>query len=272
MTPDNTSHFLLKGNCLDVLPQFPDGIFDAVITDPPYVTAHKDIKVLKGRKPISMDFGEWDYLSDTGFTHMTASWIVEAARVIKPMGNLVVFTKLERLGVVRHIYEQAGFKHHSTIIWHKTNPPPKVRKTGFLSACEGILWATRGFDDKRVSYTFNFLSQKLMHNFIETPICMGRERFKHPTQKPRKVFDWLLEIFTNRGDLILDCFAGSGTLADAAGILDRRSVSIECDPNYFSIMLDRMNSTNPDSILVAPEAEDIREMVSSITPSDIRES
>ncbi|PJA06263.1 MAG: hypothetical protein COX70_09790, partial [Flavobacteriales bacterium CG_4_10_14_0_2_um_filter_32_8] len=64
--------------------------------------------------------------------------------------------------------------------------------TGFLSSCEAILWATKGFDEKKIAYTFNFSTQKEMHNFIETslietPICMGLERTPHPTQKPLKV-------------------------------------------------------------------------------------
>ena len=79
-----------------------------------------------------------------------------------------------------------------------------------------------------------------MHNFIETPICMGRERTPHPTQKPRKVLEHLLKIYTNEHDLILDCFAGSGTLAAAAHELNRNSVNIESDPAYFDLMVKRL--------------------------------
>ena len=238
--------FIVPSDCLDVFSRLPENTFDAIITDPPYGTAHKDIKVLKGRKPICMDFGKWDYFSDDDFTRFSAAWLEEAARVLKPLGNLVIFTKLERLETVRRLYELVGFKHHSTILWHKTNPPPKVRKTGFLSACEGLLWSTNGFNRERVSYTFNFLSQKEMHNFIETPICMGRERLKHPTQKPLKVFEWLLKIFTNEHDLVLDCFAGTGSLAEAAKKLNRSSFSIESDKTYFQLMVDRLSGEKND--------------------------
>ena len=142
-----------------------------------------------------------------------------------------------------------GFKHHATIIWHKTNPAPQIRKNGFLSSCEAILWATNGFDNQKISYTFNFSKQNEMHNFIQTPICMGRERTAHPTQKPKKVIAHLMKIFTNEKDLILDCFAGSGTLAEVADEMNRSSISIENDQNYFDIMKLRLKERKGVKVL-----------------------
>lgn len=233
-------HYLIFGDAVEILPQFSANAIDAIIVDPPYNTAHKDVKVLKGRKAISMDFGKWDYFEDDDFLRFSKVWLSYCHEILKPSGNLLTFCKLEYVSDIRRIYETIGFKHHGTIIWHKTNPAPKIRKTGFLSSCEAILWATKGFDDKKISYTFNFLSQKEMHNFIETPICMGNERTIHPTQKPEKVISHLLKIFTNEGDLILDCFAGSATLTAAAKKMNRQSICIENDKSYFDIMKKRV--------------------------------
>lgn len=236
------SHYLIFGDAVDVLSAIPKNTIDAVIVDPPYNTAHKDVKILKGRKPISMDFGKWDYFEDDDFLKFSKVWIELCHKVLKDSGNLLTFCKLEYVSDIRRIYEKIGFKHHGTIIWHKTNPAPKIRKTGFLSACEAILWATKGFDNKKVGYTFNFLSQKEMHNFIETPICMGKERTPHPTQKPLKVVSHLVNIFTKPNDIILDAFAGSGTTCLAANALGRKSVCIENDKDYFKIMKDRVKN------------------------------
>ena len=71
---------------------------------------------------------------------------------------------------------------------------------------------------------------------------MGHERTAHPTQKPKKVLAHLIKIFTNEKDLILDCFAGSGTLAEVADELKRNSINIENDANYFKIMKDRLKN------------------------------
>jgi site-specific DNA-methyltransferase (adenine-specific)/modification methylase len=143
--------------------------------------------------------------------------------------------------------------HHATIIWHKTNPPPKIRKTGFLSSCEAILWSVKGFDEDKIPYVFNFKTQKEMHNFIETPICMGNERTKHPTQKPEKVIKHLLEIFSNPKDIILDSFAGSGTTTKVAFDLGRSSISIENNEQYFQIMKERLREKLDEKLLEIQE-------------------
>ena len=63
-------------------------------------------------------------------------------------------------------------------------------------------------------HTWNFGRQRDMHNFIEAPICAGRERVKdpvHPTQKPLRVLRQLVEWGSNPGDLVLDPFMGVGS-------------------------------------------------------------
>lgn len=237
------SHYLILGDSFKILPKLQTTV-DAVVVDPPYNTANKNTKELKGRKARSSDFGKWDYFSDNGYLEFTKNWIKLVKPVLKKSGNLLIFSKLEYVSDIRRLYEEEGFKHHGTIIWHKTNPAPQIRKSGFLSSCEAILWATKGFDDKKISYTFNFTTQKEMHNFIETPICMGNERTKHPTQKPKKVIAHLVKLFTNENDIILDCFAGSGTLAEVAEELKRKSINIENDKSFFEIMANRLKLAN----------------------------
>lgn len=233
------THSLIQGDALKILPNIKQKI-DAIIVDPPYNTANKNTKVLKGRKARSSDFGKWDYFTDDDYLNFTENWLELASPKLKENGNLLIFSKLEYVSDIRRIYEKLGFKHHGTIIWHKTNPAPQIRKNGFLSSCEAILWATNGFDNKKISYTFNFSKQNEMHNFIQTPICMGNERTAHPTQKPKKVISHLIKVFTNENDLILDCFSGSGTLAEAADESKRNSINIENDANYFKIMKERL--------------------------------
>ncbi len=231
-------HYLIKGDALKIIPKI-NFMFDSVIVDPPYNTSHKNTKVLKGRKALSSDLGNWDYFSDQEYLDFTINWINSTKDKIKESGNLVIFCKLEYISDIKRIYEKLGFKHHATIIWHKTNPSPSIRKNGFLSSCEAILWATKGFDSKKISYTFNFFKQNEMHNFIETPICMGRERTEHKTQKPKKVISRLMRIFTNKNDWVLDCFAGSGTTVLSAEEFGVNTVNIEIDSNYFDIMKNR---------------------------------
>jgi site-specific DNA-methyltransferase (adenine-specific)/modification methylase len=129
------------------------------------------------------------------------------------------------------------------MVWHKTNPVPKIYKAGFLNSCELIvcIW--------NKGHTWNFISQKEMHNFIETPICMGRERLKepvHPTQKPVRVLKHIIKIASNPGDLVLDPFMGVGSTGIAALEMDRRFLGIEIDEKYFNAAEKRLKAVVPN--------------------------
>jgi site-specific DNA-methyltransferase (adenine-specific)/modification methylase len=115
------------------------------------------------------------------------------------------------------------------MVWHKRNPAPKLRRAGFLNSCELIVCAwNRG-------HTWNFGKQSEMHNFIETPICMGRERLKnpkHPTQKPVRVLEHLLKLGSKEGDLVFDPFMGVGSSGVAALNMKRRFLGFDNEPVY----------------------------------------
>jgi DNA modification methylase len=91
-----------------------------------------------------------------------------------------------------------------------------------------------------------------MHNFIETPICMGNERTEHPTQKPLLLIEKLLTIHSNPNDLILDPFLGSGSTAVAAVKLNRRFIGIEISPKYCQIARERIAREQEQQSLYTP--------------------
>lgn len=125
------------------------------------------------------------------------------------------------------------------MVWHKTNPVPKIFKAGFLNSCELIvaIW------DK--GHTWNFISQKEMHNFIESPICMGRERLKnpkHPTQKPVNILKHIIRIASNPSDIVFDPFMGVGSTGVAALEMHRRFIGFEIDELYYNAAKKRLIS------------------------------
>jgi site-specific DNA-methyltransferase (adenine-specific)/modification methylase len=141
----------------------------------------------------------------------------------------------------------------SGILTHNTNPPPKLRRAGFLNSCELIVCVWNK------GHTWNFTRQKDMHNFIESPICMGKERVKnpvHPTQKPIKVLSRLIELATHPGDLVFDPFMGVGSTGVAALQLNRCFTGIEIDPAYFAAAEKRIQLAAFTPEVFAPESED----------------
>lgn len=62
----------------------------------------------------------------------------------------------------------------------------------------------------------------------------------HPTQKPLSLMKWCIEKGTNEGDIVIDCFSGSGTTALAARLLKRRFICIEKDAEYWRASVERI--------------------------------
>jgi DNA modification methylase len=68
---------------------------------------------------------------------------------------------------------------------------------------------------------------------------------EHPTQKSLTVMKWCIEKYSERGQLILDPFAGSGTTLVAAKLLGRPSIGIEMNEKYCQMIVDRLNKPIP---------------------------
>lgn len=92
-------------------------------------------------------------------------------------------------------------------------------------------------DNKGEKYTSTVL-------YGETKATMDKdEKTAHPTQKPLSVVSHVIQALTNKGDWILDCFAGSGTTAVASKMLGRNCVAVEREKKYYNIMMNRLENT-----------------------------
>ena len=83
-----------------------------------------------------------------------------------------------------------------------------------------------------------------MHNFIESAICMGKERIKkpkHPTQKPLSVLEHIIKIASNENDVVFDPFMGVGSTGKAALNLRRRFIGIELEKEYYEATVKRLS-------------------------------
>ena len=175
------------------------------------------------RKEINNDLASWDEIE-----FRPADLLHEFTRILKPTGNIFAFTSYNLLGQWHQAFDPE-FDTFQFMVWHKTNPVPKFRKAGFLNSCELIvcMW--------NKGHTWNFQKQSEMHNFIQTPICMGRERWRdpfHPTQKPLGVLEHVIKIASNPGDVVFDPFMGVGSTGVAALKLGRDFIGSDLDKTY----------------------------------------
>jgi len=225
---------VFRADCREVMKDLPEQSAHFVFMDPPYnLDEYCTLISFQDREDLSKT-AEWDRDFDP------AQLVDPLKRVLDPRGNVFAFTSFNVFGrwfeVFNPLYDTFQF-----MAWHKTNPPTQVRKTSFLNAVEQIVcfWNS--------GHKWNFTTQNGMHNFIESPICMGHERVKdsegntlHPTQKPLKALRNQILWCTDPGDTILDPYGGVFSIGVAALEAGRRYVGVELDPTYYEAGLRRL--------------------------------
>lgn len=236
MKDPNWRKCIIRADSRDIIKRIPDDSIDFILTDPPYnLGQHSTGNIpLPGRSAMNNDVADWDKIDFN-----PEEWADEFIRILKPTGNLFIFTSYNQIGrwynCLDHRFDTSNF-----MIWHKTNPAPKIFKAGFLNSCEMI------FTCWNKKHTWNFISQAEMHNFIQSPICMSPERLKnpkHPAQKPVSILKKMIRIASNKDDIIFDPFMGVGSLGVAALELERRFIGVELDETYFNAAKRRIEDT-----------------------------
>ncbi len=179
---------------------------------------------------VRTDYGKWD----SEFTMEDLQlFINHFYRVLKPGGTCIVFFDIWKITPLKEQLESAKFKQIRFIEWLKTNPQPINSKVNYLTNCREI--ALLGI--KKSKPTFNSSYDKGVYEY---PIQGGKDRF-HPTQKNTKMFEDLILKHSNEGDVVLDCFLGSGTTAVAAKNTKRDFIGCELDKEYFDKLMLRLN-------------------------------
>lgn len=228
---------LILGDCFNEMKNIPDSSVDLILCDPPYNLAEYSTGNMKfdWRSEINNDVAKWDLVP-----FEPEKLVIDFKRILKSTGNIFIFTSYNLIGKYHEVFDPV-FDTFQFMVWHKTNPVPNIRKSSFLNSCELIvcLW--------NKGHTWNFSTQNKMHNFIETPICMGKERIKepkHPTQKPIAVLEHIINIASNPGDIVFDPFMGVGSTGHAALSLGRKFIGIEIDQKYYDASGRRIEELN----------------------------
>lgn len=228
---------LINGDCYEEIYKIGDGVVDLILIDPPYLISresgfknysedsNEELKSKYGG--LSIDFGDWDKVSiDWDFLFK------EYYRVLKKGGTIIVFYDVWKSSELKDSAIKSKFKQPRVGCWVKNNPVPINSKINYLSNAMEFF-----FTFTKVSKpTFNSEYDNAIYKF---PICHGKERYKHPTQKPLELIKDLINKHSNPGDLVLDTFAGTGTTAHASILLDRKYIMIEKDLDYFNIIKER---------------------------------
>ena len=249
----NLKNKLINGDSLQELKKIPDETFDLIFADPPYNMQIGEMLTRPDASKVNGVNDKWDQFdSFEDYDNFCKAWLIECKRVLKENGCIWVIGSYHNIFRLGYHLQNLNYWLLNDVIWRKNNPMPNFRGTRFTNAHETLIWASK---NKKSKYTFNYQSLKCLNDDLQMrsdwilPICNGKERLKsngkkvHSTQKPESLLHRIILATTNKGDVVLDPFLGTGTTAVVSKKLGRIYCGIEKDKKYFIAAKERINKT-----------------------------
>lgn len=223
---------ILHGDCLDLLRSMPSESVDALITDPPYSSggmmrndraerSTTEKYVQTGTSVARRDFSG-DNRDQRGYHFWCALWLSECARVLKNGAPVVLFTDWRQLPVTTDVLQAGGFIWRGIAAWDKTEGA-RPQYGRFRAQCEFAVWGSNG----PMRTTGDALPGVFRHSVKQSDK-------HHITGKPTSLMREIVRI-CDKGGVILDPFAGSGTTGVAAISLGYQFIGIERDAHYAEV-------------------------------------
>ena len=272
LTEDTTRKVILGDN-LDVLASVPDESVDLIYIDPPFntgrVQTRNSIRAIRdesagdrvgfqGNRYRTVDLGSTSY-SDSfdDYLEFLEPRFRESKRVLKPSGSFFLHVDYREVHYCK-VFLDGLFGRDSfmnEIIWAYDYGGRS--KSRWSAKHDSILWYAKDPND----YTFNYdemdripyMAPGLVgpekaargktptdvwwHTIVTTG---GKEKTGYPTQKPLGIIKRIVSVHSSPGDLLMDFFAGSGTLGEAAALLDRSFILVDNNEEAIRVMAKRL--------------------------------
>lgn len=170
------------------------------------------------------------------FMHFCSTMLVKEPKEPGKAPCMVVFCEFEQQFELIQLGKEYGLKRYINIVFRK-NFSAQVLKANMriVGNCEYALVLYR---DKLPKFNNN---GKMVFNCMDWVKDTDSEKI-HPTQKPVKVLENLIKIFTDPGDVVIDPVAGSGSTLIAADNLSRKSFGFEIKKNFYKLANAAINS------------------------------
>ncbi|MCR5187460.1 MAG: site-specific DNA-methyltransferase [Treponema sp.] len=241
-------------DCLEFLKEIPDNSIQLICIDPPY----------------NLELAGWDIYED--YIEWASKWINESYRVLSVNGSMVIFGGIQfrdvksgdLLDLIQYVRNNTKLKLINTIIWHYKNGMSAHRY--FANRHEEAIWLAKSdnyyfdLDSVRVPYSEEDLKNALKDKRLNPENIMkgknptnvweigrlngnSKERVGHSTQKPIEIIERFVKSLSYPGAIVLDFFAGSGTIGRACINLGRNCLMCDSDNmsiEYFSKHINHM--------------------------------
>lgn len=249
---------ILQGDCIEILKSLPENSIDLIFADPPYNMQTEGELLRTDGRQFSGVTDKWDkFQSLKEYDDFCKKWLSECRRVLKNDGAIWVIGSFQNVYRLGYIMQDLGFWILNDVIWSKPNAVPNFGGTRFQNSHETLLWCSKSKGSK---YHFNYKTMKYlngnkqMKSVWDIGICIGNERLKdengdkvHSTQKPEKLLYNVILSSTEKGDLVLDPFFGTGTTGAIAKKLGRHFLGIEREDKYIKVAEKRIKNVQIES-------------------------
>lgn len=241
---ENNDFTLYQGDTFELLRQI-DEPFDMIFADPPYFLSTGNGRVNVNGQYIKFDKGQWDRVrSRDEKDTFNRKWLEPCIKLLKQNGTIWICGTYHNIFSVEKCLDELGFKIINMVVWQKPDPTVTLSNKRFNFCAEYLIWAARRSSK---DYTFNQDALKAVNGGVymqdvwKLSAASAWEKLlgKHPTQKPLRLLYRAILASTNKGDLILDPFAGSSTTGIAANLLGRNFVGIDESKEFLDLSIKR---------------------------------
>ena len=250
---------IYHADCLEFLEQVQDRTVNLAVIDPPY----------------NMRKADWDtFASEKTFFDFTFRWIDALIPKLKSNGSLYIFNTPYHSAYILNYLVEKGLTFQNWITWDKRDGMGGAKQR-YSNGQETILFFTNGgnhifnYDDIRLPYES---TDRIEHAKTKGILKDGKRWFPNPggklcgevwhitserhknkingktpkmphlTPKPVEMIERIVKASSKKGDLVLDCFVGSGTTAVVAKKLGRNFLCCDSDKTYVNLARKNLNN------------------------------
>lgn len=254
--PDKMLNSIIEDDCIAALKTIPDNSIDYVFADPPYNLGKKYV-------------GYSDNLEIKNYFEWCDEWISQIARILKP-GRTFSLLNIPLWSVRHFLFAETVLNYQNWIAWDALSYPVRLIMPAHYTILNfskgkprdlpGLVGKSGKTRPRFTSQVFDALKpladtyclrsdciDRRIRNRIDdrgllTDIWSDTHRLKHnsrrvdhPCQLPPHLMYRLISIFTEEGDIVLDCFNGAGTTTLSAHQIGRNYIGIEASPEYCEV-------------------------------------
>ena len=282
--PDNFAHLILSdipyGIGIDDWDVLHNNTNSAYLGSSPAQTKAGAIFKKRG-KPIN-GWSEADREIPKQYYEWCSKWAGTWLKVLKPGGSVFIFAGRRFSHRCIAALEDAGFTFRDMFAWMRQHAPHRAQRLSIVYERRGddenarqwegwrvgnlrpvfepILWFTKPYKigttiaDNVLTHGVGAFNEEAFLKYENNPDNVLRSGFMsgetgfHPTQKPIKLMQALIELTTQEGQVVLDPFCGSGSTLVAAALIGRKYLGFELDETYTRIAEKRLDDVKQSSI------------------------